>query len=59
MMESGEDRYRRDTASLLRSAKIRSIFVQWEMRPDFVLIRSVCLQDSAQVRFAELDEMVE
>ncbi len=28
MMESAEDRYRRDTADLLRSAKIRSIFVQ-------------------------------
>jgi hypothetical protein len=28
MMESAKDRYRRDTADLLRPAKIRSIFVQ-------------------------------
>ena len=59
MMEPAEDRYRRDTADLLRPAKIRSIFVQGEMRLDLVVIRSVCLQDSAQVRFAEHDEVVE
>src|SRR5271168_5106081 len=29
------------------------------MRPDLVVIRSVCLQDIAQVRFAEHDEVVE
>jgi hypothetical protein len=29
------------------------------MWPDFVVIRSVCLQDIAQVRFAEHDEVVE
>jgi hypothetical protein len=28
------------------------------MRPDFVVIRSVSLQDIAQVRFAEHDEVV-
>ena len=58
-MEPAEDLYRRDTADLLRAAKIRSIFIQREMRPDFVVIRSVCLQDIAQVRFAEHDEAVE
>ena len=43
MMEPAEDRYRRDTADLLRPAKIRRISVQGEMRPDFIVIRSVSL----------------
>ena len=59
MMDRAEDRYRRDTADLLRPAKIRSIFVQLDMGPDLIVVRSVSLQDSAQVRFAEHDEVVE
>jgi hypothetical protein len=39
--------------------KIWSIFVQREMWPDFVVIRSIRLQDISQVRFAEHDEVVE
>ena len=58
-MESAEDRYRRDTADLLRRPKIRSIFVQREMASDFVVIRSVGLQDILQVRFAEHDDVIE
>ena len=59
MMEPAEDRYRRDTADLLRPAKIRRISVQGEMRPDFIVIRSVSLQGMAQVRSAEHDDVVE
>ncbi len=59
MMEPAEYWYRCDVPDLLRPAKIRSVFVQGEMRPDLVVIRSVCLQNSAQMRFAEHDEMVE
>jgi len=29
------------------------------MRPDFIVIRNVCLQDIAQVRFAKHDEVAE
>jgi hypothetical protein len=59
MMEPSEDRNRHDTADLLRPAEIRSILVQRDMRPDFVVIRSLCLQDIAQVGFAKHDEVVE
>ncbi len=37
MMEPNEDWYRCDVPDLLRRAKIRSIFVQGEMRPDLVV----------------------
>ncbi len=59
MMEPSKDWNRRDAADLLRLPKIRRISVQGEMRPDFVVIRSVSLQDMAQVRFAEHDDVVE
>ena len=59
MMEPAEDWYRCDAPDLLRPAKIRSIFVQREMGPDLVVVRSVSFQDTAQVRFAEHDEVVE
>ena len=59
MMEPAKDRNRCDTADLLRPAEFRSIFVQRDIRPDFVAIRSVCLQDIAQVGFAKHDEVVE
>ncbi len=59
MMQPAKDWHRCDAADLLRRPKIRSIFIQREMGPDFVVIRSVSLQDVAQVRFAEHDEVVE
>jgi len=59
MMEASKDRNRCDTADFLRPAKIRGIFVQGVMGPDFVVVRSVCLQDNAQVGFAKHDEVVE
>ncbi|MGB3551267.1 MAG: hypothetical protein WA993_11285 [Candidatus Binatus sp.] len=59
MMEPSKDRNRCYTADLLLPAEIRSIFVQGEMGPDFVVIRSVCLQDIAQAGFAKHDEVVE
>ena len=59
MMEPAEDRYRCDAAELLGSSKIWSIFVQREMSPDLIVVRSVSLQDTAQVRLAEHDEVVE
>ena len=58
-MQPSKDRYRRDTADFLRPAKIRSIFIQREMGSDFVVIRSVGLQDILQVRFAEHDDVIE
>lgn len=59
MVQPAKDWNRCDTADLLRPAKIRSIFSQREMGPDFVVIGSVGFQDIAQVRFAEYDEVVE
>ena len=59
MMEAAEDWNRSDAADLLGTAKIWSIFVQREMWPDFVAIRSIHLKDITQVRFAEHDEVVE
>jgi hypothetical protein len=47
-----------DGTELLRASKIRRILVR-EMRPDLIVIRSVSLQHTAQVRFAEHDEVVE
>jgi hypothetical protein len=58
MMEPAQDWNRGDAADLLGTAKIWSIFVQREMRPDLIVVRSVSLQDVAQVRFAEHDEVV-
>jgi hypothetical protein len=56
MMQPAEDWNRRDRADLLRPPKIWSIFIQREMGSDFVVIRSVGLQDITQVRFAEHNE---
>ncbi len=58
MMEPAEDWNRFDAANVLDPA-IRSIFLQREMGPDLIVVRSVSLQDNAQVRFAEHDEVVE
>ncbi len=59
MMEPAEDWYRCYAPYFLRLAKIWSIFIQREMGPDLIVVRSVSLQDSTQVRFAEYDEVVE
>jgi len=56
MMEPAKDRNRCDAADPLRPAEFRSIFAQRDMRPDFVVIRSVVFQDVAKVRFAEHHE---
>jgi len=59
MTEPAEDGYGCDSPDLLRSPKIWSIFIQREMGPDLIVVRTVGLQDTAQVGFAEHDEMVE
>ena len=59
MMEPAQDWYRCDAADLLRPAKIWGIFIQSQMRPDLVVVQSVSLKDTAQVRFAEHYEVVE
>ena len=48
-----------DASDCLRPPKVRSVFIQRKMGPDFVVIRSVGLQDIAQVRFAEHHQVVE
>jgi hypothetical protein len=59
MMDPAEDRYRCDAAELLGSPTIWSILIQREMSSDLVVIRSISLQDTAQMRLAEHDEVVE
>ena len=59
MMQPAEDWNRHDGADLLRPSQIGCIFVQREMGSDFVVIRGVCLQDIAQVRFTEHHEVVQ
>jgi hypothetical protein len=59
MMQPAKDWYRCDAADLLGPAKIRSIFIQREMRPDLIVVGNVSLQNVAQVRFAQHDEVVE
>jgi hypothetical protein len=57
-MQSAKDRNSRDGALRRRTAEIRRILVQGEMRPDLVVVRGVSLEDMAQVSFAEYDEVV-
>ncbi|HEY6418047.1 MAG TPA: hypothetical protein VIX59_03505 [Candidatus Binataceae bacterium] len=59
MMQPAKDWNRCDAADLLRPPKIRSISIQGEMGPHLIVIHSVGLQDTAQVRFAEHDEVIE
>jgi hypothetical protein len=59
MMEPAEDRYRSDATDLLLPPELRSIFIQWEMGPDVIVVWSVSLEDTAQVRLAEHDEVIE
>ena len=59
MMQPAEDWNCCDAADLLRPPKIRSISCPVRDASGPVVIRSVSLQDTAQVRFAEHDEVVE
>jgi len=59
MMQPAKDWNRCDASELLGAPKVRSIFIQRNMGPDFVVVRSVGLQDIAQVRFAEHHEVIE
>ena len=59
MMEPAEDWYRCDGADPLAPPIIWSIFIQREMRPDIIVVRSVSLQNPAQVGFAEHDKVIE
>ena len=57
-MQSAKDRNSRDGADRRRRAEILPILVQGEMRPDLVVVRSVSLEDMAQLNFAEHDKVV-
>ncbi len=59
VMQPTQDWYRCDATDLLGPPKIRRILAQWEMRPDLVVIGSVILQNAAQLRFVEHDQVIE
>jgi hypothetical protein len=57
-MQSAKDRNSRDGAVGEGRRKSGAFLVQGEMRPDLVVVRSVSLEDMAQVSFAEYDAVV-
>src|SRR5258708_4924150 len=59
MMEPAEHRYRCDAAGLLPPSKIWSVFIQGEMGPDLIVVKSVVLQNATQLRFVEHDQVIE
>ena len=58
VMKAAKDRRRFDTTSPLNRARDRRVFVQGTMRSDVVVITSVGLQHTAQMRLAYGDEVV-
>jgi len=58
VMKSAEDRMRPKASGLLNGSGARRIFSQRPVRSDFIVIGSIGTQDSAQMRFAQDDEMV-
>ncbi len=59
MMQAAQEWNRRDVADRLHAPEVRRIFLQREMDPNLVVIRSVGLQDATQVRLVELHYVVE
>ncbi len=58
VMKSAKDRVRSDASGPLNRARDRRIFVQGTMRSDVVVITSVGLQDAAQMRLVQDDQMI-
>src|SRR5208337_4074698 len=59
MMQSSEERRRRDSPDALNCAKNRRVLPQREVGLHNIVVGSVCPNDAAQVRFAEHDDVVE
>ena len=59
MMQPAKDWNCGNGAERHSTAEIRRILVQRKICPNLVVVRSVSLQDTAQVRFAEHDDVVE
>jgi hypothetical protein len=58
-MEPPEDRNRCDAAALLSPPELWSILAQRRMGPERVVVQSVGLENAAQVRLAEHDQVIE
>jgi hypothetical protein len=59
MMKSTKDRVRFNAPGRLNRTGDRRIFIQCPVRPDLVVIAGISLQDPAQVRLAQDDDMVD
>ena len=59
MMKTTEHGQRGDVAEKLCTPEVWGVFIQCQVGPDLVIVRSVALQDTTQVRLAEHDDMIE
>ncbi len=59
VMKPAKNRVRTDDSGPLNGERDRSIFIQWPLRPDVVVIASVGSQNAAYMRFTEDNEMVQ
>jgi len=59
VMKSTKDRVRFNASGRLNRTGGRRIFIQCPVRPDLVVIAGVSLQDPAQMRLAQDDDMVD
>src|SRR5262245_3689809 len=59
MMKSTKDRLRFNASGRLNPTGDRRIFIQCPVRPDLVVIAGISLQDPAQMRLAQDDDMVD
>jgi len=59
MMKSAEDRSRSDLAGALDGKMDKCILADGEMRPNVIVMSGVGSEDSAQMGFAEDDDVVE
>jgi hypothetical protein len=59
VMQPAEDGMRFDASGALHRARDRRIFVERSMGPQFVVVGSIFLQNSAQVRLTQNDDVVD
>jgi hypothetical protein len=59
MMKSAEDRLSGDLANPLDRPMGRRIFIQGQMRSEFIVIAGVVSEDSTQMGIAEDDDVIE
>jgi hypothetical protein len=59
MMKSAEKRPRGEVTEPLNGSTDRRVFVQRQMRPEFVVIAGVGTKNSTQLGVADHDDMVE